>query len=136
MSDETKKTSMKMATWAMMTNMPLRLKAEITIKMLLAGSDEKKRREIMHNVGERRRLTLPRDKIEWYSSIDQKACKQCKICLNFCPKGVYSEESDGSIAVTHPYECVMLCTGCEGRCPEGAISFPDRNDFYRYVYYI
>jgi NAD-dependent dihydropyrimidine dehydrogenase PreA subunit len=90
MSDETKKTSMKMVTWAVMTNMPLRLKAEITIKMLLAGSEEKKCREM----------------------------------------------SDGSIAVTHPYECVMLCIGCEGRCPEGAISFPDRNDFYRYVYYV
>jgi NAD-dependent dihydropyrimidine dehydrogenase PreA subunit len=133
MSDETKKTSMKMATWDMITNMPLRFKAETTIKMLLASSDEKKRREIMHNVGQRRRLTLPRDEIEWYPSIDQKACKQCKSCLNFCPTGVYSEESDGSVVVIHPYECVILCTGCEGRCLEGAISFPDRNDFYRYV---
>lgn len=136
MSDKTRKKAMKMTALAMMANMPLRLKAETAIKMLLAGSDEKKRREIMHNVSERRRLTLPRDKIEWYPSIDQKACKQCKICLNFCPKGVYSEEKEGSIVVTNPYECVMLCTGCEGRCPEGAISFPDRKDFYRYVYYV
>jgi NAD-dependent dihydropyrimidine dehydrogenase PreA subunit len=136
MSDETRKKSIKVAVWAMMANMPLKLKAEITLKTLLVGSDERKRREIMHGISERRRLTLPRDKIEWYPSIDQKACKQCKICLNFCPKGVYSEENDWSIAVTNPYECVMLCTGCEGRCPEGAISFPDRKDFQKYVYYV
>lgn len=130
------KKSANSAAWAMMANMPLRLKAEVVIKMLLAGSDETKRQEIMHRVGERRRLTVPRDKIQWHPSIDQKACKRCKICLNFCPKGVYSEESDGSISVAHPHECVMLCTGCEGRCPEGAISFPDRRDYYKYVYYV
>ncbi|NMB85833.1 MAG: 2-oxoglutarate-acceptor oxidoreductase subunit OorD [Methanosaeta sp. PtaB.Bin018] len=130
------KKSANSAAWAMMANMPTRLKAEVAIKMLLAGSDETKRREIMHSVSERRRLTVPRDEIPWHPSIDQLACKRCKICLNFCPKGVYSEDSDGSIVVTHPHECVMLCTGCEGRCPEGAISFPDRKDFYKYVYYV
>jgi NAD-dependent dihydropyrimidine dehydrogenase PreA subunit len=133
---EGKKKSMKVAAWAMMANMPLKLKAEITLKMLLAGSDERKRKEIMHSVSERRRLTLPRNKIEWHPSIDQKTCKQCKVCLNFCPKGVYSEKADGSIVVTNPYECVMLCTGCEGRCPEEAISFPDKKDFQKYVYYV
>jgi NAD-dependent dihydropyrimidine dehydrogenase PreA subunit len=133
---EGKKKSMKVAAWAMMANMPLKLKAEITLKMLLAGSDERKRKEIMHSVSERRRLTLPRNKIGWHPSIDQKACKQCKVCLNFCPKGVYSEKADGSIVVTNPYECVMLCTGCEGRCPEEAISFPDKKDFQKYVYYV
>jgi len=127
---------MKIAAWAMMANMPLRLKAEITLKMLLAGGDEKKRREIMDRASERRRLTLPRDRIEWHPSIDQNACKRCKICLNFCPKDVYSEKDDGSIIVTSPYECVMLCTGCQGRCSEGAISFPRRKDFQKYVYYI
>ena len=133
---EGKKKSMKLAAWAMMANMPLKLKAEITLKMLLAGSDEGKRREIMHSVSERRRLTLPRNKIEWHPSIDQKACKQCKVCLNFCPKGVYSEKADRSIVVANPYECVMLCTGCEGRCPKEAISFPDKKDFQKYVYYV
>jgi NAD-dependent dihydropyrimidine dehydrogenase PreA subunit len=133
---EGKKISMKVAAWAMMANMPLKLKAEITLKMLLAGSDERKRKEIMHSVSERRRLILPRNKIEWHPSIDQKTCKQCKVCLNFCPKGVYSEKADGSIVVTNPYECVMLCTGCEGRCPEEAISFPDKKDFQKYVYYV
>ncbi|RQW81574.1 MAG: ferredoxin family protein [Methanothrix sp.] len=133
---EGKKKSMKVAAWAMMANMPLKLKAEITLKMLLAGSDERKRRELMHSVSERRRLTLPRNQIKWHPSIDQKACKQCKVCLNFCPKGVYSEKADGSIVVANPYECVMLCTGCEGRCPEGAISFPDKKDFQKYVYYV
>jgi len=133
---EGKKKSMNVAAWAMMANMPLKLKAEITLKMLLAGSDERKHREIMHSVSERRRLTLPRNKIEWHPSIDQKTCKQCKVCLNFCPKGVYSEKADGSIVVTNPYECVMLCTGCEGRCPEEAISFPDKKDFQKYVYYV
>ncbi|MHB8117943.1 MAG: hypothetical protein ACYDHX_04325 [Methanothrix sp.] len=108
MCDETGKKSMKIATWAIMANMPLKLKAEVTRKMLLAGSDEKKMREIMHSVSERRRLIVPRDRIERHPSIDPETCKQC----------------------------VMLCTGCEGRCPEGAISFPDRKDFYKYVYYV
>jgi len=42
---EGKKKSMKVAAWAMMANMPLMLKAEITLKMLLAGSDERKQRD-------------------------------------------------------------------------------------------
>lgn len=39
------KKSASLAAWAMMANMPLRLKAEVAIKMLLAGSDEQKRRD-------------------------------------------------------------------------------------------
>jgi NAD-dependent dihydropyrimidine dehydrogenase PreA subunit len=26
--------------------------------------------------------------------------------------------------VTNPYRCVVSCTGCGSKCPEGAISFP------------
>ena len=131
-----KKRSLKAASWAMTANMPLKLKAKVILKTIFAGNDLQKRSKIMHMVGERRRLTQPRDKIDWFPSIDANLCKKCRICLSFCPKGVYSLEEDGSISVANPYECVMLCTGCQGRCPEGAISFPDKEDFYRYVYYV
>ena len=131
-----KKRSLEAASWAMTANMPLKLKAEVILKTIFAGNDLQKRSEIMHMVGERRRLTQPRDKIDWFPSIDENLCKKCRICLSFCPKGVYSLEEDGSISVANPYECVKLCTGCQGRCPEGAISFPDKEDFYRYVYYV
>lgn len=136
MLEKERRNAMRKMGWAMMANMPPRLKAQVIIKMLLAGDDEDKRRAIMEEVKQRRRLTLPRDQIEWYPTIDHERCQGCRVCLEFCPKGVFAEDGQNNVIVSRPYECAMLCSGCETRCPHGAISFPDREDFYRYVYYI
>jgi NAD-dependent dihydropyrimidine dehydrogenase PreA subunit len=58
------------------------------------------------------------------------------VCLEFCPKKVFEMDGSNEVVAAHPYDCVMLCSGCEIKCPHGAISFPDRKDFYKYVYYV
>ena len=130
------KKAMRRMGQAMMATMPLQLKVQVMFKMLLAGDDDDKRRKIMEEAKQRRRFTVPRDRIEWYQTIDHHKCENCKICLEFCPKGVFSEDDKNKITVSSTYECVMLCSGCEIKCPQGAISFPDRKDFYGYVYYV
>jgi NAD-dependent dihydropyrimidine dehydrogenase PreA subunit len=45
------------------------------------------------------------------------------------------KSDSGKVQVTAPYECVVLCSGCVKKCPQGAISFPRREDFEKYVIY-
>ncbi|MCD6334175.1 MAG: ferredoxin family protein [Candidatus Latescibacteria bacterium] len=88
----------------------------------------------MKRLRKKRRLTLPREEIPWYPAIEAAKCDGCGICLDFCPKTVFSlDPAGGKVLVTAPYCCVVLCRGCERRCPNQAISFPDRKDFERYV---
>jgi NAD-dependent dihydropyrimidine dehydrogenase PreA subunit len=136
MSGLDEKTAMKKMGRAMTATMPPLLKLQIMFKMLLAGKDGEKRRKVMEVVKERRRFTVPRNQIEWYPTIDYQKCQSCQVCLEFCPKGVFTRDDEGRVVVAHPYECVMLCSGCEIKCPQGAISFPDRKEFYKYVYYV
>ena len=71
---------------------------------------------------------IPREKIPWNPTIDRVKCTGCGTCVEFCHNGVY--ESDGDKAkVAHPTACVVGCTGCLSKCPEGAISFPDQKEF-------
>ena len=65
---------------------------------------------------------IPRDKIEWYPRVDPDLCTGCGTCVEFCHRGVYL--LDDMPKVTNPFGCVVGCTGCLDKCPEGAISFP------------
>jgi len=71
---------------------------------------------------------IPREAIPWNPTIDAEKCTGCGTCADFCQHGVY--ELDGDKAnVSNPTGCVVGCTGCLSKCPEGAISFPDSKDF-------
>lgn len=65
----------------------------------------------------------PREKVEWYPTIDEDLCVSCGMCMN-CGKGVFDWTSAGA-RVARPYSCVVGCTTCATLCQGGAITFPD-----------
>jgi NAD-dependent dihydropyrimidine dehydrogenase PreA subunit len=72
---------------------------------------------------------VPRNKILWYPTIDHEKCISCGKCVDYCKLGVYElEENLGEkrTVAKNPYSCVVLCTGCEGICPAGAIKHPSK----------
>ena len=74
---------------------------------------------------------IPRNKIPWYPTIDYEKCINCGKCVDYCTLGAYEfEEKDGKKrpVVKNPYNCVVLCTGCESQCPAGAITHPSKQE--------
>jgi NAD-dependent dihydropyrimidine dehydrogenase PreA subunit len=70
-----------------------------------------------------------REKIPWNPTINYEKCVNCGICIEYCKLGVYSKSDEGreeKPVVSNPNNCVVLCTGCEEQCPQGAISFPSK----------
>ena len=70
---------------------------------------------------------IPRIKIPWYPKIDYSKCISCEKCVDYCKLGTYEfEEKEGKkrAIVKNPNNCVVLCTGCDGICPTGAIKHP------------
>ena len=65
----------------------------------------------------------PREKVEWYPTIDHDKCVKCGTCMN-CGKGVYEWTEKGP-RVVNPYSCVVGCSTCANLCPGKAIAFPD-----------
>ena len=54
-------------------------------------------------------------------SIDQPLCKQCGICVEFCPREVLATDTDGQVQVVNLDACTG-CLICELLCPELALS--------------
>ena len=65
----------------------------------------------------------PREKIQWYPTVDLSKCVKCGMCMN-CGKNVFEWTENGP-KVARPYECTISCTVCANLCPGNAISFPD-----------
>ena len=65
----------------------------------------------------------PREKVEWYPTVDLQNCVKCGICMN-CGKKVF-EWTDKGPKVVRPYNCVVGCTTCANLCMGRAITFPD-----------
>ncbi len=53
-------------------------------------------------------------------TIDPVRCKQCGICVAFCPKNVYDRDRVGSPLVSRIQDCIW-CNMCVLRCPDFAI---------------
>jgi len=63
----------------------------------------------------------PREKVEWFPTIDPKKCLKCGICMN-CGRKVFDWTDEGPV-VARPYECVVGCTTCANLCRGNAITF-------------
>jgi 2-oxoglutarate ferredoxin oxidoreductase subunit delta len=50
-------------------------------------------------------------------SIDEHPCKQCGICVAFCPRDVLSADDSGNVQIIDPEACTG-CLMCELLCPE------------------
>jgi len=57
--------------------------------------------------------------------INKLLCKNCRLCLNFCPKGVF-EIKKQEVKVVHPEKCIG-CRLCEKYCPDLAIKIKSSN---------
>ena len=53
-------------------------------------------------------------------AINQKFCKGCGICIEFCPKEVLALSDKGKVYEAQPDACIN-CGQCELRCPDFAI---------------
>jgi 2-oxoglutarate ferredoxin oxidoreductase subunit delta len=53
--------------------------------------------------------------------IQEKWCKRCGICAEFCPGKVFSFQA-GQVPVANQLEDCTVCRLCEMRCPDYAIS--------------
>ncbi|OGW81223.1 MAG: hypothetical protein A3G33_05955 [Omnitrophica bacterium RIFCSPLOWO2_12_FULL_44_17] len=47
-------------------------------------------------------------------------CKKCRICIVFCPTGVFTSDEFGAPIISHPEKCIN-CGLCVLRCPDFAI---------------
>ena len=65
----------------------------------------------------------PRDKVEWFPTIDPDKCVKCGMCMN-CGKNVFDWTEEGA-RVARPYDCQVGCTTCSALCLGNAITFPD-----------
>jgi NAD-dependent dihydropyrimidine dehydrogenase PreA subunit len=74
-------------------------------------------------------VTIPREKIPWFPTINYDACTADQECLNFCKSGVFAwEEETARVVVSQPNNCVVGCDSCAQICPVEAITFPDKNE--------
>jgi len=65
----------------------------------------------------------PREKVDWFPTIDSEKCVKCGMCMN-CGQSVY-EWTEAGARVARPYSCVVGCQTCANLCLGEAISFPD-----------
>lgn len=74
-------------------------------------------------------LTIPRDKIPWFPTIDPDPCIGDQDCVNFCKSNVLAyDQNTFKVIVVNPYNCVVGCDSCAKICPQEAIHFPSQAD--------
>lgn len=70
---------------------------------------------------------IPREDVAWFPRVDKSRCEGCSSCVEFCSQKVF-EFFDGKSQVVRPYNCLVGKSSCKAFCPDGAISFPTRNE--------
>jgi 2-oxoglutarate ferredoxin oxidoreductase subunit delta len=89
-----------------------------TLKRLFGGAMEKTGRSVKRTkAAEPKDVSrLKPDRLQVYRSW----CKQCGICVAFCPKDALERDPDGFPRWKNPVTCIG-CRMCELRCPDFAI---------------
>lgn len=65
-------------------------------------------------------------KKKWRIEINERFCKGCDICVDFCPTNVL--EMKGTVVGVKNLEACTGCQLCDLRCPDFAIQvFPEKN---------
>ncbi len=68
------------------------------------------------------------DKLTNKVFINDAWCKNCLICREFCPHGVFELEADsGRIYVAQPEKCIS-CGICQLLCPDFAITLEEKDN--------
>jgi 2-oxoglutarate ferredoxin oxidoreductase subunit delta len=65
------------------------------------------------------RLVMGSNSQEKQLFVNDKWCKGCGICVEYCPKRIL-EVKRGKVVIAKPDECIK-CGLCEERCPDYAI---------------
>jgi len=75
-------------------------------------------------------MGVPRNKIDWYPTIDYDKCNGCLDCIKFCPHKVFevNETAEHKITVKNPTNCVVFCRACSKACGLDAIEFQNKNE--------
>lgn len=77
---------------------------------------------------------IPRHDVPWYPTVNDETCIGCQDCITTCPGDVYDwDDATNQPIVARPYNCVVYCMGCAKACPEGAISFPEKEEIVELV---
>jgi len=69
---------------------------------------------------------IPREKINWFPTVDYSKCTGCRECFKFCSHKVFSwDKGKKQPIVANPYSCVLGCSNCSTNvCKQKALSHP------------
>lgn len=100
----------------------------------LSANNPKRIMKVFRGLNKNREFTVPRHEIPWNPIIDIEKCVGCSKCIEFCPKNVFRLKSgEDKVIVKNPSDCVFWCKGCTKICNFGAITFPERKNFVKYI---
>lgn len=57
---------------------------------------------------------------KWQVKVDLSWCKACRLCIENCPKDVFTSNSEGKAVVSDIDSCIG-CHVCDQLCPDLAI---------------
>jgi len=86
----------------------------------------------MDSVKSEKHVTIPREEIPWFPTINYEKCTGCLICVKIdkdAGHDVYAVEGDPPRPVVkNPYSCVVGCQTCAKMCPNEAITSPSTEE--------